>query len=120
VATGKDVAAMLTELGELVTEHNLSRLDFDELRQWLTQAADLLTRGDSTAHDLQLMRDDYQARIAGMLKAVAAAERNQRNLESLADLISALDTLTVDDLLRTYRRTSAIFRDRFPTMSFPS
>jgi hypothetical protein len=128
------------KLASQLSPQSLSCIDFDALRAWLQAASTKLVQvsqldqqhaeqlqlirdeqnrlGDS----YQLLRDDYQARIVGMLKAIAVAgstrsssrTETSRDHDSLSVLLDSLATMPADDLIRCYRKTSACFRDHFP------
>jgi hypothetical protein len=102
------------KLAEQLAAPKLPYLDFDQLRHWLLAASQKCRTANQHEHDLQLLREDYQARITGMLKAIAIAERSRSRLDSLADLIDSLGRMSVEDLILCYRKTGAIFRDHFP------
>ncbi len=102
------------KLAEQLAAPTLPNLDFDQLRQWLLAASQKCRTIDQHEHDLHLLREDYQARITGMLKAIAIAERSRNRLDSLAVLIESLGGMSAEDLILCYRKTGAIFRDHFP------
>ena len=113
------------KLADQLAPQNFVTLDFDQLRAWLSAASARLaaqvqldlqqTEQTRTLRDeLRSLRDDYRSRIVGMLKAIAIADRAHANDGSFAALLDSLDAMSADELIRTYRRTSAIFRDHFP------
>ncbi|MEW6050835.1 MAG: hypothetical protein AB1644_07220 [Candidatus Zixiibacteriota bacterium] len=110
-----DHTAYIAELREALTEDRLSYIDFDQLRSWLEQLGPVLDRIMASDEELRLLRQDYQGRIAGMLKAIAAADRKQSGLQSVLREAETLADLTSAQLIECYRRTSARFRDCFPT-----
>jgi hypothetical protein len=63
--------------------------------------------------DLELLRADYIARVAGMIRAIAAAGRSRDALAVADDEVAALDDMSVVELIETHRRVSARFRDAF-------
>ena len=120
------------KLASQLTPQSLSCIDFDALRAWLQAASTHLANASQLdqqhADNLQnareelqrlndsyqLLRDDYHARIVGMLKAIAITDRTHKHLDSLSVMIDSLATMSADDLIRCYRKTAACFRDHFP------
>ena len=60
------------------------------------------------------LRDDYEKRIGGMIKAVAAVDRKRDGWEEALALAEELPALSVEKLLKTYQRVAARIRDSFP------
>ena len=109
-----DLTAYLDTTIDQLSLDNLSRLDFDLLKQRLTDVVTRLKTDRTAGAQLSTLRDDYCGRICGMLKAIAAADRTGRSPEGVLAEIESLETMTADDLVRAYRRTAARFRDAFP------
>lgn len=107
-------SAYLEEVARAIDDTTLSCIDFDKLKQHLVVAADRLRSTTALAESQARLRDDYEKRIAGMIKAVAAVGRKRDGWEEAAALVDQLPTVTVDRLLEIYRRVSARFRDSFP------
>lgn len=59
------------------------------------------------------LRDDYQARIAAMLKSIAVASRKRDALPSAVDTVEQMSCLGVTELVALYYRTCAQFRSVF-------
>lgn len=95
-------------------EAALSQIDFDELKARLSAVSCRLTAQDELSTEYALLRDDYQRRIAGMTKAIAAVDRKRDGMEEALALVDELPTLDSARLLQTYRRVAARFRDYFP------
>lgn len=93
----------------------MSLIDFDELRDWIEQQLGRNEASETVEAELNCLRDDYQKRIAGMIKAIAVADRKGDRYESALQLIEDLPSMTSAELTDCYRRTSARFRDMFPT-----
>ncbi|MEA2030698.1 MAG: hypothetical protein U9N55_03770 [candidate division Zixibacteria bacterium] len=104
----------ITEMLEALSEDNLSTIDFDNHRQWMTSLAERLPRLLQIENDLAILRADYEGRIAGMAKAVAAVNRNSEALKQAVSFIEALPQMDAADLVQQYRIMSARFRDAFP------
>lgn len=96
-----------------LTDDSMALIDFDELRQWLCEIAPLLSNVEQLASECATLHEDMVGRISGMMKAVAAVQRSESGLESIADYLEALPQMNAPELVRQYRRTSARFRDAF-------
>lgn len=103
----------IDQLATSLTDDSMALIDFDRLRQWLSQIAPLLGQVEELKSECETLRQDSIGRIAGMMKAVAAAQRSDSGLESIADLLDALPGMNASELIRQYRRSSAKFRDTF-------
>jgi len=101
-------------LDEQLTENNLSLIDFDELRRRLSQLASETETSEQVAEEYALLREDLQQRLAGMVKAIAAVDRQRDGYGTALAVIEELAALSASELLRQYRRVSARFRDCFP------
>ena len=110
-----DHKAYLVELRETLTGDKLSVIDFDGLISRLGQIGEALDLAAIDREELSMLRNDYQSRIGGMLKAVAAVDRKGNGLHSALSTVEALPGMTVSQLIECYRRSSARFRDSFPT-----
>ena len=93
---------------------SLARIDFDEVRIRLTRACAALESLGQLSANHALLRQDYEQRIAGMVKAVAAVDRKRDRWQEAAALIDELPALPAEKLIETYRRVAARFRDCFP------
>jgi hypothetical protein len=98
---------------------HLALLDFDILRDHLTSLVDHLDQSEQASSQHALLRSDYEQRIAGMIKAIAAVDRKRGSVEDALARIDRLTTLTTSELIAEYRRVSAAFRDSFPTTFHP-
>lgn len=115
-------------LAEQICSRDIPSIDFDSLATWLRAAGEHLRQltheheshhafarsVQQLEHDLNLLRDDYRARITGLLKAIAIADNSRTRHDALAEIINSLMTMSAEELIACYRRTSAIFRDHFP------
>ncbi len=116
-------------LADQLSSRDIPSLDFDSLTAWLRAAVEhlqQLTREEQNhqqlaqavqkiEHELNLLRYDYRARITGLLKAIAIADNSRTRHDALDQIITSLVTMSAEELIACYRRTSAIFRDHFPT-----
>lgn len=74
------------------------------------------TGGDESLRvELALLRDDYLARIIGMVKAIAVADQKRHRYGEALEFIGKLTTMTASQLIDQYRTISARFRDTFPS-----
>lgn len=89
-------------------------IDFDTLTESLRQLDTVLAAADDTAEQRERLADDYRARIAGMIKAIAAVNRRRDAFDIAALELEQLATLDTDALILYYQRTAARFRDAFP------
>lgn len=96
-------------------DRSVDAIDFDRLREMLTEYADLLESHAGTLAGFELLRRDYIDRIAVMARAVAAVSRRQDNAAAAGDYIDRLADLDASRLVEQYRLVSARFRDAFPT-----
>jgi len=104
----------LSEVVNLIDEATLPKIDFDELKARLSTVCNRLTAQDELAVEYALLRDDCERRIAGMTKAIAAVDRKQDRMQEALSLVDELPALDSAQLLQTYRRVAARFRDSFP------
>lgn len=110
--------ALATELRLFAAEigpDSLSCIDFDKLRDTITRAAATLEESAAVSADLAALRSDYEARIAGMLKAISAVARTRSGREEAVDTALDLSSKSAIELLECYRRAAARFRDNFPS-----
>jgi hypothetical protein len=110
-----ELTASLSTAVARLEQEDLTTLDFDELRRTLGAAASRMAATDDLTVELAVLRDDYIARITGMLKAVAAVSRREDRIAETLVTVDALPTLSADKLVAAYRTASAQFRDAFPT-----
>ena len=92
----------------------VEEIDFDALTSLLgevTQAVNgLKTRDES----LNALRQDYEGRVIGMVKAMAAVDRSGRSYDEVLASLEELPSLSGEELVARYRKVSARFRDIFP------
>ena len=119
MAKDRDFAAYLRELAGQFSEESMAAIDFDEAASVLPAAAARLATLESLAADQALLRDHYERRIAGMVKAIAAVDRKRDRLEWAADLVDQLAAMPAAQLLEAYRRVAVRFRDCFPASYGP-
>ncbi len=104
----------LAELLASLNERNMSGIDFDYLKKWLATTITKEEAYETLLAQLSVMKEDYQQRIAGMVKAMAAVDRNRDNRRQALELVDGLKDMTGKELVTCYRKTSARFRDMFP------
>ena len=107
--------AYLADIREALAAEAVTMIDFDRLKIWLDQLAADLPILHRDRDEAKILREDYQNRIGGMLKAIAVAERGRPALGEALEIIDHLPARSATELIDCYRRTSARFRDTFPT-----
>jgi len=107
--------AYIAELHETLAAEAVTEIDFDRLRLWLQQLGTALPELFRAREEARLLRDDYTHRISGMLKAIAVARSGCKVLGDAGELIERLPNAPAAELIESYRRVSARFRDAFPT-----
>ena len=112
--TATDNPNYATELLDQLSEDRLTLIDFDRLRQWLGEIGSILADQAERQQEAALLRDDYVARIAGMVKAIAAADNRTGRMEQALGYLETLSSMSEAELIEQYRRVSAAFRDTFP------
>lgn len=95
-------------------------IDLDALAARLAAASDALGLLDKARIERDLLHRDLQQRIGGMIKAMAAADRTGDRLDEGVALAEGLSTLAAEELIATYRRVSARFRDQFKSSFAPA
>ena len=108
-------SAYVKELVDSLTGDNVSFIDFDQLKEWLAEVAPILDKIDQLREEIGLLRLDYISRIGGMIKAIAAVNRHPDGWENALTYLENLPSLSAGELTEEYRKTSARFRDAFPT-----
>jgi hypothetical protein len=103
------------KLVDSLTGDNVSFIDFDQLKEWLAEVAPVLDKINQLREEIGLLRPDYISRIGGMVKAIAAVKRHPDERENALIYLETLPSLSAGKLIEEYRRTSARFRDAFPT-----
>ncbi|MBU0985000.1 MAG: hypothetical protein KKA42_14095 [candidate division Zixibacteria bacterium] len=95
-------------------DDSLSLLDLDFLEsEWQNLVAEKDARA-AAERELAVLRRDCEQRIAGMIKALAAVDRNRDRQEAALSYLATLRDFDAAALLAEYRRVSARFRDSFP------
>lgn len=111
---GKGQGTRAREFRDLLAGEKLAEINFDDLIGWLNEVAPLLEGRQAQADDLKLLRQDYEGRIAGMVKALAAVDRSGRGHGDVILSLEELPRLSTSKLIECYRKTAARFRDAFP------
>jgi len=102
------------EYYSLLAGARLTEINFDTLADWLKSLVPHLADNAAKREELALLRQDYEGRIAGMIKALAAVDRSGRSNEHLMAELDSLPHASAQELIACYRRTTAKFRDSFP------
>ena len=100
---------------DCLNDETMPLVDFDEMKEWIGRQQNLLKTFEEARIELEILRDDYQKRIAGMVKAIAVTDRHRDRYQAALQLVDELQSMSGEDLINCYRRTSARFRDMFPT-----
>jgi hypothetical protein len=116
----EQLSSFLADTAAALSTEDMPTVDFDTLRTTLQDLIGQLEEMTRIREDLELLRDQYEGRIVGMLKAVAAVTDNRHRQREAVDTIESLPSLTCADLVKTFHRTSARFRDAFPTSFAPA
>ncbi len=101
-------------VGQLQSDQ-LPLIDFDQLKDWLARSAKWMDEALATKQSAEPLRRDYESRIAGMAKGIAAADRKRDSVDEALRLVEQLPTMSGEQLVACYRHTAARFRDAFPT-----
>jgi len=104
----------IAHLIQTLSDESMSSIDFDHLKVRLGEIGKELALHQDLQEQLQLLRDDYTQRIAGMIKAMAALERKTDAWGDALSLVDSLSSMGASELVDCYRRTAARFRDSFP------
>ncbi|MFZ5979425.1 MAG: hypothetical protein ACOYVF_02230 [Candidatus Zixiibacteriota bacterium] len=105
----------IVELLKSLDEKSMTLIDLDSVRNCLREMLEQTCQQETLADSAAILRDDYTARIAGMLKALAAADRKRDSWTQVLELVERLPAMTASELVACYHRVSARFRDNFPT-----
>ena len=108
-------SAYVKELVDSLTDDKISLVDFDRLKQWLAETATVFDEVRQARDESDLLRQDYVSRIGGMVKAIAVVNRHPGQWENALTYVENLPSLSAGELIEEYRKTSARFRDAFPT-----
>ena len=109
-----EVITLVDGILKSLSADEISMIDFDRLGADLGQIRDAMSSMTSAADELACLRQDYQQRISGMIKAVAAVDRKRDRSKDALEMIESLQELEAPELIRCYRTVSARFRDSFP------
>lgn len=119
MVAGKTDSDWLRAFVARLNPNDMSEIDFDDAAARMSGLAARLASDETIRDDYALLRVDYQGRIAGMIKAMAAVERSTDAIGAAAQVIDDLPNLPADQLVQLYRRTTVRFRDHFPTSYGP-
>ncbi len=109
-----DHKKIIDDTKEYLKSDKIETIDFDSLILSLENSSNLIDNFSRHQSDLNLLRDDYTGRIAGMAKAIAAASNRQSEMRELLDFVNSLEGFTAKQLLGAYRKIQAKFQDCFP------
>ena len=100
---------------EMLDDNNLAALDLNQIKQTILLMKNTIASNDSKLEELSILRQDYIQRVSGMLKAIAALNRNKEEAEEILNLIESFVQMPATKLISIYRKVSAKFRNAFPT-----
>jgi hypothetical protein len=103
------------EILDNLENETVELLDFDRLKEVLQECRSKARELKTVRSELQLLKEDYRGRLAGMLKALLACRYNACEAELAAMLADETSDLNVNELIRIYRNTAARFRQKFPS-----
>ena len=112
--TKKSNEVFLTEILETLNEEKISSIDFDQLAERIKAIRNSLIENEGAGGELEILRQDYIRRIAGMVKAVAVANDRSTSASVALETVDSLDNMSAEELVSLYRKTSASFRTVFP------
>lgn len=105
----------INEIIRQLSDEDLHLIDFDEVKKYLLSLKSSLSQYEHCQNELGVLREDYQNRIAGMVKAIATVERQSDSSNEALVYLDKLVELSAAELIAEYRKTSARFRSAFPT-----
>lgn len=99
---------------ENLKNENLEVINFDNFSESLSELVTEIKKNQTASNHEKVFRIDYIRRIAGMLKAVGAVKNNFDVGNEILEQLEHLNSLPAEELIKQYKKTSAIFRDAFP------
>ena len=88
--TAEQCRTHLQDLIEHMDERHMALIDFDDIKTRLAETCRLLAQTESLTDERDRLRSDLQDRIAGMVKAIAAVDRQQDRSCDALDLLATL------------------------------
>jgi len=114
VVSHKSIQDILERVRAALSDDQLPRLDFDDLKAALDGWSESEAEHDRVRAELSVLRQDYCARIAGMTKAVVAVRSSRTQVQEAEETLDGLESLDASELIAAYGRAAARFRDAFP------
>lgn len=105
----------INEVLEMLDDNNLAVLDLNLIKQTILNMKSSIESNETELEEFRLLRQDYIQRVSGMLKAIAALNRNKEETEEILNLIESFEQMPAEKLITIYRKVSAKFRNAFPT-----
>ncbi|MBI5267854.1 MAG: hypothetical protein HY851_11545 [candidate division Zixibacteria bacterium] len=105
----------VTELIAVLSDESLVEIDLDAIRKVLESSVGAGSAVSQLSEELTILREDYISRIVGMAKALAVARQTGEALAEATELAESLPSMSSPQLVEQYRRTTAKFRDAFPS-----
>lgn len=95
-------------------ENHPETIDLDNFLIKIDEMITQLKEQHQSTAQLLLLKNDYQTRIAGMLKAIAVAKGNEDQMKMALTEIEQLEQLTASALIECYKKVQLRFRTTFP------
>jgi hypothetical protein len=92
----------------------LTEVDFDALCETLESVGTVLGQMQEHEDEVAVLRQDLSSRIAGMARACAVARGGRGDMETTEQLTERLPHMSARELVQSYSRVAARFRDTFP------
>ncbi|MBD3332758.1 hypothetical protein GF356_07900 [candidate division GN15 bacterium] len=113
----KNLEERLATIRSVVTSlrrEELTEVDFDALCETLESLTTVLKQMQQYEDEVAVLRQDLSSRIAGMARACAVARGGRGDLETTEQLTERLPHMSARELVQSYGRVAARFRDTFP------
>ncbi|SYZ72428.1 hypothetical protein TRIP_C20543 [Candidatus Zixiibacteriota bacterium] len=92
----------------------MEAINFDDIRAVLENSVQDLKGLSQIAAELACLKEEYRARIAGMLRANLASRKDEDDAELLCRVSDSFEGIEAEELVRLYDRTVRRFRENFP------
>lgn len=107
-------AEFLVRLKTAFDETSPEAIDMDSFLARLDELISIINHNEKISTELSQLREDYQNRITGMLKAMAVAKNNDDEMRLVLDEIEELEKMPASLLLAKYKKVQTRFRVSFP------
>lgn len=113
----KDRNSPIEEIDSTITmlaDESVEKIDFDRIVELLKGNRETLEEREVLRGELSEIKEDYRARILGLLKANLACRENDEERELAIRLTDDTIEMSAGELMSYYRRISSRFRRNFP------